>query len=261
MPGNFSSKKVARAARTGGGRRRVPGSTSYGWYALLAVIVLVGTGLVYVSRADRLDASNPGSTPPLAPSPTRSGDFWYEAYGIYICDKFVPNIDNQADPYGIATKNDGVIHIHPYERKYAGNNATLGLFGKAVGMKIDRDSLEIPNDPKKYGSSEKCGDKPGELVLKEWENAKDESSGKIIESNPKNLKLRNNAAVTIAFVPEGERNIPMPPSAANLEQVAAAAQAALQGGTNTTDTTAPAGETTTTVAPTETTTTTAAPGQ
>lgn len=226
MAGNFSSKKVARAARTGGGRRRMPGSTSYGWYALLAVIVITGTVLVGFSRHERLDASNPGSTPPLAPSPTRAGDNWYQAYGVYICDKFVPPINNDADPYGIATKNDGVIRIHPFERKYAGNNATLGLFGKAVGMKIDRDTLEIPNDPKKYGAGEKCGDKDGELVVKEWENAKDDATGKIVESNPKNLRLRDGGAITIAFMPNGEKNIPLPPSAGTIDQVKAADQAA-----------------------------------
>lgn len=257
MVGSPSNKKVARAARTGGGRRRDP--NSYSWYALMVVIVIVGTILVVVSRNDRLSTTNYGSTAPLAPSPTRTGDHWVEAFGMYVCDKFVPNINSSNDPYGIATQNDGVIHIHPYERKYAGHNATLGLFAKAMTMKLERDQFSVPGD-KTYAPGTKCGDQDGELVVKEWSKASDGSTGKVVRSNPKNLLLKNDAALVLAWVPKGKTDIPLPPSAADLPKIAAADEAAAQGsGGGSTTTSAPPNGSTSTTATTAAPTTTAAP--
>lgn len=232
MAGSFSNRKVARAARTGGGPRR-SGGTAYGWLSVWLILAILGATLVVFSRNERLDAQDPGSTPPLAPSETRSGDRWFEAYGVYLCDKFAPNIDNANDPYGIRTENDGVIRITPYEKQYAGKNATLGRFARAVDLEIDEDSVQLPNDSTEYGPDSRCGDRPGELVVKEWENPADPASGRVVEGDPRDLLLKNNAAVTIAFVPEGEQNIPQPPSVPTLGQVAttdAAQQAAAGGG-------------------------------
>jgi len=217
MAGSFSSKKVARAARTGGGPRR-GGNADYGYYAVLLVIAILGTLTVVASRNERLSAKDPGSTPPLAPSENRSGDRWYEAYGVYICDKFLPNIDNDNDPYGLSTKNDGIIYIHPFQKEYAGRNSTFGRFALAVDLKMDRDSIQLAGDPTEYkeGSS-KCGDKDGEVVVKQWDNAKDDKTGEIREGDPNTVLLGNNHAVVVAFVPKGERNIPLPPSVAALD--------------------------------------------
>lgn len=230
MAGNFSSKKVSRVARTGRSRRRNPNSASYGWYGLMAAILILGVFMVGFSRAERLDAKNPGSTPPLAPSETRQGDYWYEAYGVYICDKFIPNIDNSNDPYGIATQNDGIIHIHPYQRDYAGRNANLGLFGKVVDLKFEDETLQVPGDSKVYKAGEKCGDQEGELVIKEWKDAKNNDTGKKIEGDPKRVLLKDNAAVTFAFVPKGTKieDIQLPPSAGTIDQVKAAQAAAAE---------------------------------
>jgi len=256
MAGSFSSRKVARAARTGGGRRRDTNS-SLGWYAALVVIAILGTLLVVVSRNDRLSTTNYGSTAPLAPSPTRTGDYWVESYGLYICDKYVANIDDSNDPYGITTKNDGVIHIHPYQRKYAGHNAKLGLFSKVVGLDLKRDAVTVPKD-KTYGPGAKCGDQEGELVVKEWTKAADDSTGKIVKVNPSDLLLKDGAAVTIAFVPKGKTDIPLPPSAPNLPAIGAVDKAAATGSTGTTGTSAvPLSTPSTTAAPASSTTTAA----
>lgn len=177
-----------------------------------------------------------------------------------MCDKFAPNIDTQNDPYGITTQNDGIIHIHPYEKKYAGTNADLGLFAKAVDMKLDRDSVQLPGDGQtKFGPGTKCGDKEGELVVKEWTNAKDDTTGRIVQADPREIRLKDNAAITIAFVPKGEQNIPRPPTADTLDQVKAADQAAAAAAAAATTTTTPAAaDSTATTAPGQTTTTAAA---
>jgi hypothetical protein len=233
---------------------------------VLAIIVVLGASLVFFSRQDRLDASNPGSTPPLAPvvdssgNLTRAGDNWFEAYGVYICDKYVANINNTNNPYGISTDNDGIIHISPFQKKYAGHNSTLNLFNKAIGLKVDRTSVQLPDDPKVWKSGEKCGDKNGKFVVKEWTDAKNNDTGKEIKSDPKRLLLKNNAAVAIAYIPDDKdvKDIPLPDSASHLEEAAAKATAADAGTADTTATTAPA-DTSATTAPATTTPTTAAP--
>lgn len=230
MVGSSSNRKVARAARTTGGRRR-SANAPIAWYTTLVIICLVGSALVYFSRDQRLDATSPGSTPPLAPvvnsagDVTRQGDNWLEAYGVYICDKFVPNIDSNNNPYGISTQNDGIIHISPFEKKYAGHNATLGLFAKAVGLDVSRTSVKLPNDSKTWKSGEKCGDKNGKFVVKEWSDAKKSDTGKEVKSDPARLLLKDNAAVTIAYIPEDMKveDIPLPESASRLDAARAAA--------------------------------------
>lgn len=250
MAGTFSSKKVARAARTGSSRRR-NSSAPIGWYATLAVIVVLGVGLVGYSVAERRDATNPGNTAPLAPytSPdgtdSRPGDRWLEAYGFYACDKFIPNFDPGNDPYGITTRNDGVILIAPNQKQYAGRNATLGLFARGSGIELDRDGFKVPGDDTSYRTGTKCGDKDGKLVVRKWEKASDPNSGEKVQGNPASLLLENEAAVTVAWVPSDfdENQVPMPPSAQNLAQVAAADQQAATGGATPTEGAPATGET------------------
>lgn len=226
MVGTPSSRKVARAARTSSGRRR-NASAPVGWYTTIAIIVIGGIALVTFSRQERLDATNPGSTPPLAPSVNRAGDNWLEAYGVYVCDKFLPNINSTNNPYGISTNNDGVIHISPFEKKYAGHNATVGRFGKAVDLEVTRTSVQMPGDPKTYKSGEKCGDKDGKFVVKEWTDAKNNDTGTEVKSDPARLLLKDKAAVVFAYVPHdmNVKDIPLPESASKLEAIAAEAAA------------------------------------
>jgi hypothetical protein len=239
MAGSFSNRKVSRVARLGGGSRKGGSSSApIGWYALLAVIVILGLTLVIVSRNERLDATNPGSTPPLAPSAERAGDRWFESYGFYTCDEFAPNLSPDNDPYGITTRDDGVILIAPIARDYAGRNATLGLFAEGVGIELDRDGFTLPGDEREYRGDTQCGDEPGKLVVKEWQDASDPASGEVVDGNPGALLLKDRAAVTVGWVPESfdADELPLPESAENLEQVAGA-DAATGGGA------APAGET------------------
>src|SRR5713101_4727038 len=93
-----SSKKVARAAGTGGGRTS-RGRTPWGFYMTILAIVLLGIGGVYSSRHHRLQTvSAAGKSPPVA-----NKDHWHVAYGIFVCDgadkgHFLPPIPTQTDP-------------------------------------------------------------------------------------------------------------------------------------------------------------------
>ena len=200
-----SSKKVARAASTGGGRTS-RGRTPWVWYTSMTLVVALGAFLLFVSRAD-LDRA-------AADPPVIGKDHWHAAWGVFICDKFIPDLpDNGADRLGIHSHADGLIHIHPFASRSSGKNARLGIFMDQVGMKLSATRLEVPKrEPLKNG--DKCGDKPGKVRVVQWKNPGDKA-GLDVTGNPTRLRLRQAQVITIAFVPDGTE-VPKPKSASTV---------------------------------------------
>src|SRR5688500_8951767 len=99
------TKKVTRAAMTGGGRTS-RGTTSWIYWVVMTLVVVLGTAAIVVSRDERRDeiAASDSLTRPKV-----GEDHWHAAYGIFICDKFVSPFTEQRDPEGIHTHSDGVI--------------------------------------------------------------------------------------------------------------------------------------------------------
>ena len=220
---------MARAASTGGGRTS-RGRTPWGFYLTITAIVLLGIGGVYSSRHHRLQKiSAAGKSPPVA-----NKDHWHVAYGIYVCDSadkghFLPPVPTQTDPQGIHTHGDGVIHTHPYVDASAGKNATLGKFSSAVGMTLNSGELKVPsfaasNGNPAYAShdyrdGDSCGGKPGRVQVQVFSGPSD-TVGHLWTGDPRNVPLKNNGLLTVAFVPKGLK-IPAPPAQAifNLEHL------------------------------------------
>lgn len=258
-----SNKKVARAAGTGGGRT-ARGARPWGWYGAMTMVVLVGSLLIFTSRNERQAASNPlKSEKPRPPAPSKNfpGDHWHAAYGIYICDDFVPAIQSDRDPNGIHTHNDGVIHIHPFTRAVSGRNATLGVFADTVDLKVGKDFVQVPGGTR-YENGDTCeGQGKGELRV--WLNGNERLG------DPKKIRLRDRDLLVIAFAPS-DKDVPKdPPSKSQLDNLSDVSPIANPDATSTTapaapgDTTAtsaPAGTDTTAPAGTDTTATTAPAG-
>jgi hypothetical protein len=255
-----SSKKVARVARTGGGRTK-RGSTSWFWPVFIGVVVVLGTaGIVQAKMERQADASAP-----RIPGDGRPGDHWHAALGFFVCNNFLPNIADETDPLGIHTHNDGVVHIHPQRTGAAGKNARLGVFLDAVKAKVSESEIRIPGqETKKNGMT--CGDKPGRVQARTWpsKDAPDDA-GTIVTGDPSDIRFTDGQLITVAFVPEGA-NIPKPESTPNLDRLTdvpgantttapGATSSSLPGSTDTTappgtDTTAPPGTDTTAPPPT-----------
>jgi hypothetical protein len=254
-----SAKKVARAARAGGrssaGRQRnllFPG--------VIGAIVLFGSALVWYAADERKGDTD---IPPVI------GDHWHAAYGVYVCGEWQPDIPQFEATTGIHTHGDGVIHIHPFSSGGAGENATLGTFLEETDVKLSDDELtigknELPDGAKTWKEGEdQCDGKDAELVVARWDNVADENAKPaLITSGLDDIRFRaDGEGYTIAFVPEGETDIPKPPTAANLAKLGAVDAGAESGSTTTTapgaTTTTTAGGATTTTPPNETTTTTA----
>src|SRR5512146_1306345 len=101
----------------------------------IAAIVVVGVLLVMVARQSNEKAA--------AVAPT-VGDHWHAAYGIYVCDTFLPNLTDQvSDTTGLHTHGDGIAHIHPFNSGAAGNNATLSNWGKTTGVSFSSTGFTV----------------------------------------------------------------------------------------------------------------------
>ncbi len=210
-----SNKKVARAASTSGGRT-ARGRTPWVYYVSIIAVVVLGTAMVYFSRAHRLaKTNNVGPTPPVV-----GVDHWHEAYAFYVCTnatkgEFVPAFPYQADPEGIHTHGDGVINIHPYEKAAAGKNAVLGVFTKVTGVTLNAGELRIPSAAAfashDYHDSDSCGGTPGRVQVTVFRTAT-ATTGTLWTKDPRNVPLADQSMVVVSFMPKGAK-IPPPPQA------------------------------------------------
>lgn len=203
--GKASSKKVARAASTGGGRTAArAGTRPWVWYAVMGMVVLLGLAGIYVSREQRRDELAAGSnlTPPIA-----NRDHWHAAYAVVLCGEIASPITDERDPKGIHTHGDGLIHIHPFLRSAAGDNATLGVFADAVRMTLTDSEIRLPGAKSHREGDTKCGDKPGIVQVKVGD--------RVITEDVRDIKMSDRDLITIAFAPQGEQ-LPAPPSASEL---------------------------------------------
>ena len=191
-----SSKKVARAARTGRARSRRRSGTSLVWPVSLAVIVVLGTFLVVISRDDtRAEAE-----------PPRLGDHWHAALGFYVCDSFLPAQGEFENPQGYHSHGDGLIHLHPTSSEVTGRRATLGKYLELSDIEFSESRIEVPGTPAKE-NGDRCAGKPGRVQVK--------VNGRIVRDDPFDTRIKDGMIIAVAFAPRGAQ-IPDPPSVGNL---------------------------------------------
>lgn len=219
-----SNKKVARAAKAGGGRARAAGERNLLFPAALALVVVLGTLLVVYARENR---SAEALEPPLA-----FDDHWHSAYGFFVCDEYLPQLPEFTAPQngGTHTHGDGLIHIHPFSTARSGENATLQNWlldaGAALGGgdAIDEDSLGVPGGETYTEGEDTCEGVEGDPIVQVrfWDSAQaalDGADPAIITENFDTLRFRNDGEVyVLAFAPE-DADIPVPPSISDLEGV------------------------------------------
>ncbi|HEX7167671.1 MAG TPA: hypothetical protein VF230_11890 [Acidimicrobiales bacterium] len=250
-----STKKVTRAAMTGGGRTK-GGARPWVYWLVMGLVVVLGTAGVVVSRDQRLAELASSDT---LTAPQVGKDHWHAAYGIYVCDTFVPVFTEQRDPEGIHTHADGVIHIHPLVRRAAGKNAQLGKFFDAVNLDLSDNEVETIEEKGKQTYREgddECEGKPAIMQLKV------KGREKVITTDIEKFRFSEDRMVmTIAFAPEGAE-IPLPPSEPNLDNLSDVdpVPGSTVPGDPTATTVAPGTEGATTVPPADATATTAPPG-
>src|SRR2546426_10225688 len=142
-----SSKKVARAARAGGGPIRRQ-RASLGYPAFISLVVILGIVGVVFSRNQGLASA---STAPRA-----NRDHWHAALGFDVCGAFAPSLPQAAtDPQGIHTHGDGIIHLHPFVPAPAGKHATLAKYLELSGVTVTETEIKLPDGTRKR-KGDKC---------------------------------------------------------------------------------------------------------
>ena len=217
-----------------------------GFPLVVVLIILLGTSLVIYARSTRADALSPKLNVGVAGG--GGGDHWHAALGIYNCDHFetdpIVRGANWPDASGIHSHDDGIIHIHPFVSSATGSRARLKVFFDTMGLKFSDSSLELTNGNTLVSGTD-CNGKKATLRVARFNIDTPDKPVEIITKNLPNVRfLADREAFTIALVPDGV-DIPIPPTAANLDALAgvdtgatAPAETAT-GTTNPTDSTIP----------------------
>jgi hypothetical protein len=166
-----------------------------GWYAAAALILVAGVALIIVSR-DPVSASGP---------PKVNVDHWHAALGVNVCGTWLPDEQTFEDAEGLHTHGDGLMHIHPFLARAAGENATVGLYLE-VGSRnfhADKDSFKVW-DGQEHKTGDECDGKPAEV---RWALNGEEQDGNISD-----YRVQDQDQIVIALLPKDEE-IPPPPSA------------------------------------------------
>ena len=172
------------------------------WPASIALVVLLGVGLIAVSAIGRQSGAD---VEPVL------GDHWHAAYGVYACDEFLPPVnDAKPDESGIHSHGDGLIHLHPFSTRYTGGDANLGAFGETTALEVSDDAITTPSG-ETYENGVDCGGEPGQVQVRVWDGITDRD-GRLLEADFADFAPQDGDLVTIAFAPEGAE-IPQPPSA------------------------------------------------
>ena len=237
--------KSSRTKRSAAVRSAKRAKTNQWWYAITAIILIVGVGLIVYVRNTQADPEGPFVMDQVnQTNPNNKDSHWHAALGVYDCDHWVgdgssgdglwawpaatpsggPARVNQPNIYaGMHSHADGIIHMEPQVNEEAGANATVGKYFQFGGWKISSDSYDFLGVSRKNG--DKCGDKPGTVkwgVAKFDPTASDATTKKYKieerEGDPGSYKLFNDDIVVIAFLPEGKSfaDIGNPPSVVKL---------------------------------------------
>jgi hypothetical protein len=229
-----SAKKVARAARAGG-RSKAGQPRNLLFPSVLTVVMVLGLSLVFYARGSRQSSASDG--------PPQLGEHIHLAYGIYICDTYLPNLPEFENAEGIHTHGDGVIHAHPFSALATGRNATLGLFMKSAGVTLSDTKLVV--DGKTHKNGDKCGKDTGTLQVLKWDNNADTTPTRITGKLSSVRLDKDGASIAVVFAPLGA-DVPTPPSHDNLAALGAVDSGAAPPTTESTGSTSSTASTATT---------------
>lgn len=249
-----SAKRAARVAQSKGKRKvRFQGGLVFP-IVLVSVLVLGLALLIYGRSTNHEDLGTPRLN-----TATQPGDHWHAAYGIYICDKYIPSmgVGVDPDPGGIHTHQDGVIHIHPFETATTGRNARMGDFFHQTGLNVTSSKIELPDDPalgdlsgKTFENGDKCPDgKKGVVKALAWSDASGTAAPQVFVADIDRIRFtQNGEAFAFVFAPSDVKTatFPKPPSASQLAELGAV-DSGSSTPASTTTTPAAAGATTTAV--------------
>lgn len=180
-----------------------------------AIGVAVAVGVAFCGLvAERSDAAGIAAAGIRQDGPTNS-DHWHAAFGVYLCDRYLPAYDGSNDPddSGIHTHDDGLIHIHPFTREATRTGATLGAFFRTHGYVLRTGLLVVPTatGTSRHRDGERCPDgRVGNARLVQFGGPKD-AGGRLLKGRDGTPRLWQDQELALVFAPPGVK-IPRPPS-------------------------------------------------
>jgi peptidylprolyl isomerase len=208
--------------RTQGRRRR--GAVTWGVVACVAVATVACAEEASPEDVGRALSSSGGADD--AGGPVVLEDHWHAAYGVYVCDRFLPPEPQFETAEGIHTHGEGVIHVHPFAEAAAGAGATFDLFLRGSEVDVDGGVLTVGDE--RYGEGvggdgESCDGEAADVRVAYWPDATATADPpEVVGEDAGDLRFRGDGeAYTIAFVPEGA-DIPPPPTVDRLAELSAA---------------------------------------
>jgi hypothetical protein len=210
-----STKKIQRVQRAG--TKKVAGQRRpIGFPLAIAAIVVLGSVGIWLARESKVSVADA--------APVINQDHWHYAFGFYQCDSYPDGLqkptDATSDVLGIHSHGDGLIHIHPFSTSTAGKRATLGKFLEQEGITMTADELTFPASM--GGATFKNGDtctidgkkQKAELKVFVWPpQASAKVKPDVFTDDFDNIRFTQDQGIlSLAFVPESVKKIPLPPS-------------------------------------------------
>jgi hypothetical protein len=200
-------KNTIERVRRAGGQRPLSGRPD-GFVIAVVALALVGVLLVALARRSKVDA---GVLEPVA-----GQDHWYEAFGAYDCDHYLPHAPAVSDPAsGIGPSSNGLISVAPTNSSTAGAKATFGKFADSANLELTSSSFTW--DGKRYDSSAGCTvdghQRRAELVLYRWPP---QASDRVTPTVARGRNIAatrftdDRAAYSLAIVPLQTATVPLP---------------------------------------------------
>ncbi|MEM7091363.1 MAG: hypothetical protein AAF567_00060 [Actinomycetota bacterium] len=164
---------------------------------------------------DGADGS-PEGLPTIGPAPGSS--HWHAAYVVRICDDVIAPFTSDADPLGIHSHADGLIHIHPFFVESGFEQATLGLFADAMGLALSTGRLRLPGGGV-WRDGDLCNGEPGRVFVDRWVGPDPTSEVERIFDDPELVRFEADREIyQIAFAPAESPPV-VPPSWVSLDDV------------------------------------------
>ncbi len=177
--------------------------------ALLASACSVSSDSVVVSpvrggratASNTLDTSGSAASPLPIVGPAPGSSHWHAAYVVRICDDVLAPFDSDADPLGIHSHGDGLIHIHPFFEESGFERATLDLFADAMGFSLDTGELTLPGGGT-WRDGDLCNGVPGRVYVDRWVDPAPQGAVERIFADPGGIGFAADGELyQIAFAP------------------------------------------------------------
>lgn len=237
MAPSSSARKVAKLASRGKGKKvRFTSGTTFP--TVVGAVLVAMVALIAYAKI---------SLPGDEAGPPQPDDQWSMAYGIRICDTFLPHIEGTAAELTLdastgdqtavqsGSDGDGIIHYHPQVGGNTGRKAKLGVFLDIYDVKLSSSKLEVPaelvgeGEPNSWDVDDSdvfdgtaCEGQDAALIMRVWN---DYSSGAFEDkvTDFRNQRFtRNGMIFVIAVVPESDDvEIPKPSHFCELEDLGA----------------------------------------